>query len=194
MTEEDDVFFKIMNEKREPSNRITEDQFEEVMYFFEETAQTKQPFAAVDSPPVLSFAEMQDSMDATVEESVKCFAKDIYEHWKLRRIATGNRPLLPSLKVSRPHRMTPYFPRLTMSSLKLVKIPMIQTRMSAFVGVKSVRFGRPAAEMPKVPTNCADSERSWKMLDSWLHWCASGSWQEKRCSRWSDRYSCNVPR
>ncbi|KAF4260942.1 hypothetical protein LV164_007247 [Aspergillus fumigatus] len=98
MTEEDDVFFKIMNEKREPSNRITEDQFEEVMYFFEETAQTKQPFAAVDSPPVLSFAEMQDSMDATVEESVKCFAKDIYEHWKLRRIATGNRPLLPSLK------------------------------------------------------------------------------------------------
>ncbi|KAG2025959.1 hypothetical protein GB937_002102 [Aspergillus fischeri] len=98
MTEEDDVFFKIMNEKREPSNRITEDQFEEVMYFFEETAQTKQPFAAVDSPPVLSLAEMQDSMDATVEESVKRFAKDIYEHWKLRRIATGNRPLLPSLK------------------------------------------------------------------------------------------------
>ncbi|KAF7162218.1 hypothetical protein CNMCM5623_007613 [Aspergillus felis] len=98
MTEEDDVFLKILNEKREPSNRITEDQFEEVMYFFEETAQTKQPFAAVDSPPVLSFADMQDSTDATVEESVKRFAKDIYEHWKLRRIATGNRPLLPSLK------------------------------------------------------------------------------------------------
>ncbi|GFF35714.1 enhancer of polycomb-like protein 1 [Aspergillus udagawae] len=98
MTEEDDVFLKIFNEKREPSNRITEDQFEEVMYFFEETAQTKQPFAAVDSPPVLSFADMQDSMDATVEESVKRFAKDIYEHWQLRRIATGNRPLLPSLK------------------------------------------------------------------------------------------------
>ncbi|GIK06448.1 enhancer of polycomb-like protein 1 [Aspergillus viridinutans] len=98
MTEEDDVFLKILNEKREPSNRITEDQFEEVMYFFEETAQTKQPFAAVDSPPVLSFADMQDSTDATVEESVKRFAKDIYEHWKLRRIATGNHPLLPSLK------------------------------------------------------------------------------------------------
>ncbi|KAF7117506.1 hypothetical protein CNMCM5793_006528 [Aspergillus hiratsukae] len=98
LTEEDDVFLKIINQKREPSNRITEDQFEEVMHFFEETAQTKQPFAAVDSPPVLSFAEMQDSMDATVEESVKRFAKDIYEHWKLRRIATGNRPLLPSLK------------------------------------------------------------------------------------------------
>ncbi|RHZ44540.1 enhancer of polycomb-like protein 1 [Aspergillus thermomutatus] len=98
LTEEDDVFLKIMNQKREPSARITEDQFEEVMYFFEETAQRKQPFAAVDNPPVLSFAEMQDSMDATVEESVKRFAKDIYEHWKLRRIGTGNRPLLPNLK------------------------------------------------------------------------------------------------
>ena len=100
MTEEDDVFFKIMNQKRGPSSRCTEDQFEEVMNFFEETAQTKQPFAAVDSPPVLSFPEMQDSMDAAVEDSVKRFAKDIYEHWKSRRMSNNNQSLLPHLKVS----------------------------------------------------------------------------------------------
>lgn len=100
MTEEDDVFLKIMNQKRDPANRCTEDQFEEVMNFFEETAQTKQPFAAVDNPPVLSFEDIQESMDAAVEECVKHFAKDIYEHWKSRRIATGNRTLMPSLKVS----------------------------------------------------------------------------------------------
>ncbi|EAU32385.1 conserved hypothetical protein [Aspergillus terreus NIH2624] len=98
MTEEDDVFLKIMNQKRDPANRCTEDQFEEVMNFFEETAQTKQPFAAVDNPPVLSFDDMQESMDAAVEESVKRFAKDVYEHWKSRRITTGNRSLMPSLK------------------------------------------------------------------------------------------------
>jgi enhancer of polycomb-like protein len=99
MTEEDDVFLKIMNEKRNVANRCTEDQFEEVMNFFEETARLKQPFAAVDNPPVLSFAEMQESMDATVEEIVKRFAKDIYDHWKSTRTNNENRPLLASLKV-----------------------------------------------------------------------------------------------
>lgn len=99
MTEEDDVYLKIMNEKL-GVNQCTEDQFEEVMHFFEETAHTKQPYAAVDSPPVLSFADIQESMDAAVEQSVKYFAKDIYEHWKSRRIDSGNQPLESGLKVS----------------------------------------------------------------------------------------------
>ncbi|KAL2855469.1 enhancer of polycomb-like-domain-containing protein [Aspergillus pseudoustus] len=98
MTEEDDVFLKIMNEKRDVANRCTEDQFEEVMNFFEETARLKQPFAAVDNPPVLSFAEIQESLDATVEEVVKRFAKDIYDHWKSTRTLSENQPLLASLK------------------------------------------------------------------------------------------------
>ncbi|KAL3457805.1 enhancer of polycomb-like-domain-containing protein [Aspergillus heterothallicus] len=98
MTEEDDVFLKIMNEKRDVANRCTEDQFEEVMNFFEETARLKQPFASVDNPPVLSLAEVQESMDATVEEVVKRFAKDIYDHWKSTRTNNENRPLLANLK------------------------------------------------------------------------------------------------
>ncbi|XHF96846.1 Enhancer of polycomb-like protein 1 [Aspergillus wentii] len=98
MTEEDDVFLKIMNQKRDASAQCTEDQFEEVMNFFEETTQTKQPFAAVDSPPVLSFSEMQEAMDSAVEDSVKRFAKDIYEHWKTRRTETENQSLLSGLK------------------------------------------------------------------------------------------------
>jgi enhancer of polycomb-like protein len=73
------------------------------MNFFEETAQAKQPFAAVDNPPVLSYAEMEESFDAAVDEGIKKFAKDIYDHWKSRRIKAGNRPLQPSLKVS--HRL-----------------------------------------------------------------------------------------
>lgn len=71
------------------------------MNFFEETAQAKQPFAAVDSPPVLSFADLQEAMDAAVENCVKRFAKDIYEHWKSRRVVENNVLLQPSLKVSR---------------------------------------------------------------------------------------------
>lgn len=100
MTEEDDVFLKIMNQKRDPSaGRCTEDIFEEVMNFFEETAQMKQPYASIDNPPVLSFAEMQDMMDATLEDPMKIFANEIYEHWKSRRMAVQNNALVPQLKV-----------------------------------------------------------------------------------------------
>jgi enhancer of polycomb-like protein len=102
MTEEDDVFLKIFNQKRDPADRCSEDDFEATMNFFEETAQAKQPFAAVDSPPILSFADMEEAMDAAVEDRVKHFAKDIYEHWKSRRMATDNHGLQPSLKVSDP--------------------------------------------------------------------------------------------
>ncbi|OGE51204.1 hypothetical protein PENARI_c014G04503 [Penicillium arizonense] len=99
MTEEDDVFLKIMNQKRDASAMpCTEDIFEEVMNFFEETAQTKQPYASVDNPPVLSFADMQDMMDASLEDSMKPFAKEIYEHWKSRRMAVQNNPLVSQLK------------------------------------------------------------------------------------------------
>lgn len=154
MTEEDDVYLKILNEKL-GVNQCTEDQFEEVMHFFEETAQTKQPYAAVDSPPVLSFAEIQESMDAAVEQSVKHFAKDIYEHWKSRRVETGNLPLQSALKVRKEPPSA--FPCLRMDdadsfcSLRRVKKPTTVTHMSASVGVKSARFARLVGEMRRVP-------------------------------------------
>lgn len=107
MTEEDDVFLKIFNQKRDASNQCSEDDFEATMNFFEETAQAKQPYAAVDSPAVLQFSDMEEAMDAAVEDNVKHFAKDIYEHWKSRRAVTGNRSLEASLKVSQKMPMAP---------------------------------------------------------------------------------------
>ncbi|KAL4926457.1 enhancer of polycomb-like protein 1 [Aspergillus undulatus] len=98
MTDEDDVFLKIMNENRAPADRCTEDQFEEVMNFFEETARLKQPFAAVDKTPPLEFAEMQSAMDATVEEVVRRFAKDVYDHWKKLRTRNKGQSLFANLK------------------------------------------------------------------------------------------------
>ena len=68
------------------------------MSFFEETAQLKQPYAAVDNPPVLAFDEFQVALEEDAEASVRAFAKDIYEHWKARRIQAGNKTLIPSLK------------------------------------------------------------------------------------------------
>ncbi|KAJ5902527.1 Enhancer of polycomb-like protein 1 [Penicillium taxi] len=100
MNEDDDVFLKIYNQKRDASSQCSEDDFEATMNFFEETAQAKQPYAAVDSPPVLPFSEMQEAMDAAVEDCVKRYAKDFYEHWKSRRSVEGNQnqTLEPSLK------------------------------------------------------------------------------------------------
>ncbi|KAM5452101.1 Enhancer of polycomb-like protein 1 [Microsporum audouinii] len=98
LVEEDDVALKIMNQKRDASTQCTEDQFEEVMSFFEETAQAKQPFAAVDNPPVVSYPEMEECFDGMIHEKLRPFVREIYESWKSRRTASGNRPLQPTLK------------------------------------------------------------------------------------------------
>lgn len=99
LVEEDEVALKILNQKRGTSPRCTETQFEEVMHFFEETAKSKQPYSAVDNPPVVSYAEMEECFNGDLHPKARIFAKDIYEHWKARRTKSGNRPLAPALKV-----------------------------------------------------------------------------------------------
>lgn len=106
MNHEDRVFLAQLNEssKRSPSKRpwaCSEDQFELVMEFFEETSSLKQPYATVDNSPVLPFSEMEASFDETIDDTARLFAKDIYEHWKERRLATENHPLIPALKFER---------------------------------------------------------------------------------------------
>jgi enhancer of polycomb-like protein len=99
MDEEDELALKLINGKLPAGQtHCTEDQFEEVMNFFEETAQTKQPFAAVDNPPVLPLEELQEQFDDTISIHVRTFSKYVYDHWKARRSATGNRGLAPRLK------------------------------------------------------------------------------------------------
>src|ERR1700753_2857094 len=68
------------------------------MNFFEETAQTKQPFAAVDSPPVLPLEELQEQIDDTVPAFIRNLSRFIYEHWRTRRTDTNKRSLAPQLK------------------------------------------------------------------------------------------------
>ena len=99
LTPEDDLALRLLNEKRNVSTQCSEDQFEEVMNFFEETARSKQPFAAVDNPPVVTWEEVENAFDDDFEDDIRAFAKDIYEHWKGRRLQSGNQPLIPGLKV-----------------------------------------------------------------------------------------------
>ncbi|KAI9714911.1 MAG: Enhancer of polycomb-like protein 1 [Bogoriella megaspora] len=104
MTGDDEVWLKTFNAKRggqrgrNASDPCSEDTFEEVVSFFEATAQNKQPFAAVDSPPVISFEEIETAFDDTLNTSARAFARDIYMHWKSERSKRNNYPLQSNLK------------------------------------------------------------------------------------------------
>lgn len=80
----------------------SEDQFEQLMGFFEETAQEKQPFAAVDNPPVLPLVDLEERFDDSVSSETRKLAKHVYEHWKTRRLESANRSLQWHLKVKKP--------------------------------------------------------------------------------------------
>ncbi|KAF2756083.1 hypothetical protein EJ05DRAFT_89392 [Pseudovirgaria hyperparasitica] len=93
----DFVFLKVANQRNEKL-KCTVDEFEILMNSFEETAASKQPYAAVSNAPVLSYDDVEAAMSDEVPEEARTFAKVVYEHWKSRRVANGNRSLSPSLK------------------------------------------------------------------------------------------------
>lgn len=98
MTSDDVAWLKAYNQKRTKGPHCSEDEFEEVMNFFEETAQTKQPFSAVGDAPVLPYEDLESDFDETIGDSARRFAKDVYSHWRNQRLLKGNRPLQPALK------------------------------------------------------------------------------------------------
>lgn len=98
MTGEDAAFLRAYNSNKDEASQCSENDFEEVMNFFEETSHSKQPYASVDNTPVLSFEELAAEYDETIGESARRFAKDIYSHWKNQRMLKNNRPLISNLK------------------------------------------------------------------------------------------------
>lgn len=98
MNSDDVAFLKSYNQRKSKGVQCSEDEFEEVMNFFEETSQTKQPYASVDNAPVLSYEDLEADFDETIGDSARRFAKDIYNHWKNQRLLKGNHPLIASLK------------------------------------------------------------------------------------------------
>ncbi|GAB7347846.1 hypothetical protein MBLNU459_g5379t1 [Dothideomycetes sp. NU459] len=99
--EEDDVFILNINQaKKDGEARISEDLFEEVVSFFEETTQELQPHAAVDNPPPPSYEQLEARFeDDKISLDARSWAKDVYEHWRRRRLEKLNHSLLPALKI-----------------------------------------------------------------------------------------------
>lgn len=133
------------------STQCSEDQFEEVMAFFEETAHAKQPFAAVDSPPVLAWEEMENAFDDALDENTRPFAKEIYQHWKSRRLKQGNKGLMPGLKVQNLEDSTFAKQRSNRRSWKRVRIRTTVIHTSVSGGGRCGKFGKLVEETLKAP-------------------------------------------
>ena len=153
LTDEDDAFLKSMNSRLNASTQCSEDQFEEVMNFLEETAQANQPYASVDNPPVLEWEEMESALDENFEIEARKFARDIYEHWKARRLKAGNRILMPSLKVRGAHRDKKTAQLTYSCSSKLEQKRTMGIHTCASAEEKSGKFARLVAETPRAQRN-----------------------------------------
>lgn len=104
MNEDDAKFLEQLNDGKDVNgqpikdklSQCSEDTFEEVMSFFEESSQRIQPFANLDSAPVLSLEEMEQSREEPLPADAQKFVKPIYQYWVSRK---GSRPLMPTIKV-----------------------------------------------------------------------------------------------
>ncbi|KAK0720349.1 enhancer of polycomb-like-domain-containing protein [Lasiosphaeris hirsuta] len=97
MTEDDEAFLESYNKQRVALAQLSDDDFEKIMEVFEDTAYIKTPFAAVDQT-VVAYDEMLHGLHDLDKSKIMPHAKEIYEFWKSRRQALGNRPLHPTLK------------------------------------------------------------------------------------------------
>ncbi|CAK7217885.1 Enhancer of polycomb-like protein 1 [Sporothrix bragantina] len=96
MTEEDDDFLKAYNKKRPASGQLSEDDFEQIMEVYEDTASVATPYASVDKT-IVPYDHMVGGLHELQLPKVMHHAKEIYEYWKQRRVDIGG-ALHPSLK------------------------------------------------------------------------------------------------
>lgn len=83
-------------QRKEKLGQCSEDAFEEVMNFFEETSARLQPFGNVDNAPIEPIEEMEKSADEALSVDALKFLKPIYQYWASKK---SGRPLMPSIKV-----------------------------------------------------------------------------------------------
>jgi enhancer of polycomb-like protein len=104
MNEEDETFLAQLNDGKDvngqplkdKSSQCSEDVFEEVMDSFEETSQRLQPFANLDSAPILTLDEIEQARETPLSTEAQRFQRPIYQYWASKK---GSRTLMPTIKV-----------------------------------------------------------------------------------------------
>lgn len=84
MTEEDDEFLKAYNKKRPANGQLSEDDFEQIMEVFEDTASVATPYASVDKT-IVPYSHMVGGLNELQLPKAMNHSREIYEYWKQRR-------------------------------------------------------------------------------------------------------------
>ncbi|CAO3686323.1 unnamed protein product [Umbelopsis ramanniana] len=96
MDEEDDTWLKAYNQDHSP--KISEDQFEQVMWEFESLANENMPFLSVDPSQIPPFDELESHFKKPSLLPLQIAAKSIYNHWKERRVQNGGKSINAALR------------------------------------------------------------------------------------------------
>lgn len=103
MDSDDDKFLQKLNSnKRSTGAQCSEDTFEDVMQHFESQVAIKLPYLHLETDlegKIVPFEEMESAFDETHSPVVRKFAREIYDHWKERRIQRGGRTIMPTIRV-----------------------------------------------------------------------------------------------
>jgi len=101
-SDDDKLLQKLNSNKRSTGAQCSEDTFEEVMQHFENMVAAKLPYLHLEpdiEEKIASLKDMEEVFDESHSPAVRKFAKDIYDHWKQRRIARGGRTIMPTIRV-----------------------------------------------------------------------------------------------
>ncbi|KAM3586876.1 Enhancer of polycomb-like protein 1, variant 2 [Umbelopsis sp. WA50703] len=98
MDEEDDAWLTSFNQDKPASQKISEDQFEQVMWELESLANDTMPFLSIDPSQIPPFEELESHFKKPSLLPLQSAAKHIYDHWKERRLKNAGKPIFPTLK------------------------------------------------------------------------------------------------
>ncbi|ORX99523.1 hypothetical protein K493DRAFT_406218 [Basidiobolus meristosporus CBS 931.73] len=101
LDEIDDEWLVNFNKKASEDKKLTEDQFESVMYIFESAANDKYNSAIPSYEDMVAFSTNSPLAYANaLEQPMHPAASAIYDHWKERRVANNGQSITPVLKVN----------------------------------------------------------------------------------------------
>ncbi|OZJ06851.1 hypothetical protein BZG36_00048 [Bifiguratus adelaidae] len=102
MDEEDEAWLKEYAQAsgRREAERLSEDQFEEIMAFFENVSVEVNPYFqnVQDISQIPSFADIEPYFITHNKAQLKIPAKHVYAHWLQRRQKRGGKPIIPQLQ------------------------------------------------------------------------------------------------
>lgn len=103
MDEEDAEWLQSFNAKSK-KDHCSELAFETIMDHFEGICNERQPFLSTDLSSILTWQEMEPTFAKTPAAAYKLYAKQIYAHWRERRVANVGLPIMPSLRTEEPDK------------------------------------------------------------------------------------------